>query len=73
MNTTPREIKQNLNKLVIWNSRSGYVSGGKYKLVGVMFRKDEKKGIFFYQAHLEDRFRNLIVVRLDEIEPIDTR
>lgn len=73
MSTTPKEIKQSLNKFVVWNSRSGCASGGKYKLVGVMFRRDEKKGNFFYQAHLEDRFRNLIVVRLDEIEQINER
>lgn len=66
MAITPREIKQNLNKLVTWKSRNG-VDGGIYKLTGVTFRRNDKTGEFYYQCILEDKARRVVIVRMDEV------
>lgn len=57
------DIKRNLNRIVLYK-------GGQYKLVGCIFRQNEKTGDYFYQAELLDlrSGRSTVICRLDDVE-----
>lgn len=57
------DIKRNLNRTVLYK-------GGQYKLVGCIFRQNEKTGNYFYQAELLDlrSGRSTVICRLDDVE-----
>lgn len=57
------DIKRNLNSTVLYK-------GGQYKLVGCIFRQNEKTGDYFYQAELLDlrSGRSTVICRLDDVE-----
>ena len=57
------DIKRNLNRTVLYK-------GGQYKLVGCIFRQNEKTGDYFYQAELLDlrSGRSTVICRLDDVE-----
>lgn len=60
------DIKRNLNRTVLYK-------GGKYKLVGCIFRQNEKTGDYFYQAELLDLTsgRSVVICRLEEVTEDD--
>lgn len=62
---TLQEVKMNMNRTVMFK-------GGKYKLVGCMFRQNEKTGEFYYQAELLDikHGRSVVICKLEEVEEI---
>ena len=57
------DIKRNLNRTVLYK-------GGEYKLVGCIFRQNDKTGEYFYQAELLDLHsgRSVVICRLEEVE-----
>lgn len=57
------DIKRNLNRIVLYK-------GGQYKLVGCIFRQNEKTEDYFYQAELLDlrSGRSTVICRLDDVE-----
>lgn len=64
------EIKQNLNKTVIYRSaRDG--SEREYLFTGAIFRKDKKD--YYYQAELQDpsQNRSILICGLDDIKGKD--
>ena len=66
----PNEIKDNLNKRVIYrNEQAGIES--EYILTGAIYRKSEKG--FYYQAEIQDtrNGNSLIICKLEEIEPME--
>lgn len=60
---TLQEIKRNMNRSVLYK-------GGQYKLVGCIFRKNDKTGDYYYQAELLDLTsgRSVVICRLEEVE-----
>lgn len=57
------ELKRNMNRQVEWR-------GGGYKLVGCVFRQNEKTGDYYYQAELLDlrSGRSTVICRLEEVK-----
>lgn len=57
------DIKRNLNRTVLYKD-------GKYKLVGCIFRQNEKTGDYFYQVELLDlrSGRSTVICKLDDVE-----
>ena len=60
---TLQNVKMNMNRKVRFK-------GGDYKLVGCMFRQNEKTGAFYYQAELLDlqNGKSVVICKLDEVE-----
>jgi len=60
---TLQEIKRSMNRTVLYK-------GGEYKLVGCIFRQNEKTGDYYYQAELLDLSsgRSTVICRLEEVE-----
>ena len=60
---TLHEIKRSMNRTVLYK-------GGEYKLVGCIFRQNDKTGEYFYQAELLDLHsgRSVVICRLEEVE-----
>ena len=60
---TLQNVKMNMNRKVRFK-------GGDYKLVGCMFRQNEKTGAFYYQAELLDlqNGKSVVSCKLDEVE-----
>lgn len=60
---TLHEIKRSMNRTVLYK-------GGEYKLVGCIFRQNDKTGEYFYQAELLDLHsgRSTVICRLEEVE-----
>ena len=63
---TLKEIKASMNRTVTYK-------GGEYKLVGCIFRQNEKTGYYYYQAELLDlrSGRAVVICRLEEVEEND--
>ncbi len=63
---TLREIKINMNRKIKYK-------GNEYKLVGCMFRQNEKTGEFFYQAELLDEQceRSIAICKLEDVQEIN--
>lgn len=57
------QIKRSMNRTVMYK-------GGEYRLVGCIFRQNEKTGEYYYQAELLDlrSGRSTVICRLDDIE-----
>lgn len=62
---TEREIKPNLNRLVIHSP-----SGVNYRLTGATIRRDAESGRYWYQAELQDltALCSIRICRLEDIE-----
>lgn len=60
---TLKEIKASMNRTVSYK-------GGEYKLVGCIFRQNEKTGDYYYQAELLDTHsgRSTVICKLEEVE-----
>ena len=60
---TLQEVKMNMNRMVRFR-------GGEYKLVGCMFRQNEKSGEFYYQAELLDlqNGKSVVICKLEDVE-----
>lgn len=60
---TLQEIKRNMNRTVLYK-------GGQYKLVGCIFRQNDKTKEYYYQAELIDlrSGRSTVICRLEEVE-----
>lgn len=62
---TLQEVKMNMNHKVKYKDN-------EYKLVGCMFRQNEKTGSYFYQAELldEQHGRSVAICRLEDVQEI---
>ena len=60
------QIKRSMNRTVMYK-------GGEYKLVGCIFRQNEKTGNYYYQAELLDlrSGRSTVICRLEEVNEND--
>lgn len=60
---TLQEVKMNMNRTVLFR-------GSEYRLVGCMFRQNDKTGDFYYQAELLDlqNGRSVVICKLEEVE-----
>ena len=59
-----KEVKRNLNKIVLYNDK-------QYQLTGCTLRLNDKG--YFYQAELKDmKCNSLIICRLDDIGEIQS-
>ena len=67
---TIEQVKQNLNKTVLFSNPKLYLENEKYILVGCIIRRGEQG--FFYQAELQDinQPKSIIVCGLEEIEAV---
>lgn len=65
---TIEQVKQNLNKTVLFSNPKLFIENEKYILVGCIIRRGEQG--FFYQAELQDikQPKSIIVCSLEEIE-----
>lgn len=67
---TIEQVKQNLNKTVLFSNPRLHLENEKYILVGCIIRRGEQG--FFYQAELQDinQPKSIIVCSLEEIEAV---
>lgn len=65
---TIEQVKQNINKTVLFSNPRLHLENEKYTLVGCIIRRGEQG--FFYQAELQDinQPKSIIACRLEEIE-----
>lgn len=65
---TLQEIKMNMNRSVIFR-------GSEYKLVGCIFRQNDKTSEYYYQAELLDLKcgRSVVVCRLEDVFALRTK